>query len=140
MREPKVRALECGSEAAAFPACRAPYAKQGGIFAAALQGRLRPQFDSCRPMSYDQSMRRPNGPPRTRNRGTQVPVFIEKGEDGFYVVECPLFEGCYSQGKTIDEALLNIREVIEMIVEEKRNRDILNAYHPKELSLHTITV
>jgi len=91
-------------------------------------------------MLYDQTMRRPNGPARTRNRGTQVPVFIEKDEDGFYVVECPLFEGCYSQGRSVDEALKNIREVINLIVEEKKNRDILRAYHPRELSLHTITL
>jgi predicted RNase H-like HicB family nuclease len=70
-------------------------------------------------------MRRSNGPAKTKHHDTQVPVFIEKDEDGFYVVECPLFEGCYSQGKTVDEALRNIREVIHLIVEEKKNRDIL---------------
>ena len=48
-------------------------------------------------------------------RGRPVPVIVEKGEDGFYVVECPILEGCYSQGKTIDEALRNIREVIELL-------------------------
>jgi predicted RNase H-like HicB family nuclease len=85
-------------------------------------------------------MRRPNGPAKTKHRDTQVPVFIEKDEDGFYVVECPLFEGCYSQGRTVDEALRNIREVIQMIAGEKGNRDILETYHPEELSLHTITV
>ena len=69
-----------------------------------------------------------------------MPVFIEKDEDGFYVVECPLFEGCYSQGKTLDEALRNIREVIRLVAEERRNRDILRTYHPKEVSLHTITL
>ncbi|HLY59913.1 MAG TPA: type II toxin-antitoxin system HicB family antitoxin [Terriglobia bacterium] len=71
---------------------------------------------------------------------TQVPVIVEKDEDGFYVVECPLFEGCYSQGKTVDEALRNIREVIALIAEEKNNREILRSYHPKEISLHTITL
>jgi len=85
-------------------------------------------------------MRRPNGPVKTRQRETQVPVFIEKDEDGFYVVECPVFEGCYSQGKTVDEALRNIREVIHLIVEEKKNRGLLKTYHLKELSLHTITL
>jgi len=79
-------------------------------------------------------------PTRTKPRDARVPVFIEKDEDGFYVVECPLFEGCYSQGQTVDEALRNIREVIHLILEEKKNRDILKAYHPRELSLHTITV
>lgn len=48
--------------------------------------------------------------------GRRLPIIVEKGEDGFYIVECPLFEGCYTQGKTIDEALRNIREVIEMIL------------------------
>ena len=85
-------------------------------------------------------MRKPNGSKKTKHHDTQVPIFIEKDEDGFYVVECPLFEGCYSQGKTVDEALRNIREVIELIVEEKSNREILAAYHPRELSLHTITL
>ena len=65
---------------------------------------------------------------------------VEKGEDGFYVVECPILKGCYSQGKTIDEALRNIREVIDLILEEKENRMILKNYRPVELSLHTITV
>jgi predicted RNase H-like HicB family nuclease len=85
-------------------------------------------------------MRKPRESKKTKHHETQIPVFIEKDEDGFYVVECPIFEGCYSQGKTVDEALRNIREVIELIVEEERNREILAAYHPRELSLHTITL
>lgn len=74
----------------------------------------------------------------TRNK--QFPVFVEKDEDGFYVVECPLFKGCYSQGKTLDEALENIREVIDLCLEEKENVEILKWYRPLEISLHTISV
>ena len=44
----------------------------------------------------------------------QLPILVEKDEDGVYVVECPLFDGCYSQGKTIDEAIKNIREVLSL--------------------------
>ena len=73
-------------------------------------------------------------------RARALPVIVEKGEDGFYVVECPILEGCYSQGKTIDEALQNIREVIELLLEEKASRDILKAYRPADISLHTITL
>lgn len=69
-------------------------------------------------------MRKIHVPAKLRPRETQVPVFIEKDEDGFYVVECPLFEGWYSQGKTVDEALRNIREVIHLIAEEK-NREFV---------------
>ena len=75
---------------------------------------------------------------KIRNR--QFPIIVEKDEDGFYVVECPLFRGCYSQGKTLDEALENIREVIEICLEEKDNQEILKSYKPKELSLHNITL
>lgn len=70
----------------------------------------------------------------------QLPIFVEKDEDGFYVVECPLFDGCYTQGETLDEALKNIREVISLLMEEKENKEILESYHPRELSLHTITL
>jgi predicted RNase H-like HicB family nuclease len=73
-------------------------------------------------------------------KGLTLPLFIEKDRDGFYVVECPVLEGCYTQGKTIDEALKNIREVIEMILEEKEAQEILKSYHPSEISLHTITI
>lgn len=73
-------------------------------------------------------------------RNAQLPLFVEKEEDGFYVIECPLFDGCYTQGKTLDEALRNIREVISLILEEKENRDVLKSYRPRELSLHTITL
>ncbi|MBU3965023.1 type II toxin-antitoxin system HicB family antitoxin [Patescibacteria group bacterium] len=74
------------------------------------------------------------------SRGQRLPLLVEKGEDGFYVVECPLFEGCYSQGKTIDEALRNIKEAIQLILEENKSKEILKGYNPEEISLHTITV
>jgi len=73
-------------------------------------------------------------------RGRPIPVIVEKGEDGSYVVECPILEGCYSQGKSIDEALRNIREVVELLLEEKESRTILAAYRPADISLHTITL
>ena len=98
------------------------------------------RIDFSAAFSYDRNMQKALSPARTKKRDIQVPVFIEKDEDGFYVVECPLFEGCYSQGKTVDEALRNIREVIDLIAEEKKNWEILASYHPRELSLHTITL
>lgn len=45
-------------------------------------------------------------------------VVIEKDEDGLYVGEVPQLKACYSQGETIDELMRNIREVIEMCLEE----------------------
>ena len=47
-----------------------------------------------------------------------LPIMIEIDEDGFFIVSCPTFKGCHSYGSTVDEALENIREVIEMCLEE----------------------
>jgi predicted RNase H-like HicB family nuclease len=73
-------------------------------------------------------------------KGKSFPIILEKDESGLYVVECPLFSGCYSQGKTIDESLKNIREVIELCLEEKYNQDVVLDYFPKEFSFHTVTM
>ncbi len=74
------------------------------------------------------------------NAFSQLPIFIEKNGGKFYTVECPLFEGCYTQGKTLDEALRNIREAIKLVLEEKKNLEILKSFRPSEFSLHTITL
>ena len=39
-------------------------------------------------------------------------VIIFRGEDGYWVAECPSVPGCLSQGKTKEEAVGNIREAI----------------------------
>lgn len=69
----------------------------------------------------------------------QFPIYMEKDESGYYVVECPIFRGCYTQGKTLDEALKNIREVIDICLEEKEAQEVLKDYKAKEFSFHTLT-
>jgi predicted RNase H-like HicB family nuclease len=44
-------------------------------------------------------------------------VLIEQDEDGYFVGEVPQLRGCYSQGKTLDELMNNIREVIQLCLE-----------------------
>ena len=45
-------------------------------------------------------------------------VFLEPDQGyGGYVVTCPSIPGCYSQGKTVSEALANIREAITVYLE-----------------------
>jgi predicted RNase H-like HicB family nuclease len=56
-----------------------------------------------------------------------LPIIIEIDEDGYYIVSCPLFKGCHSYGATIDEAMANIREVIDMCLEET-NPEELNKF------------
>jgi predicted RNase H-like HicB family nuclease len=40
------------------------------------------------------------------------PIIIEHDEDGVYIVECPLVQGCRSYGYTIYEAMENIQDTI----------------------------
>ena len=50
-------------------------------------------------------------------------VILEPDEESGYVVTtCPSLSGCYSQGETIDEALSNIREAIELCLEDLNAR------------------
>ncbi|HHP7232601.1 MAG TPA: type II toxin-antitoxin system HicB family antitoxin [Xenococcaceae cyanobacterium] len=45
-------------------------------------------------------------------------VIIERDEDGYFIGEVPQLKACYSQGETIDELMNNIKEVIEICLEE----------------------
>ena len=38
------------------------------------------------------------------------------------------FKGCHSYGNTIDEAISNIREVIELCLEDTKSSDITNQF------------
>lgn len=41
-------------------------------------------------------------------------VIIERGESGYYIAHAPVVPGCWSQGKTPDEARENFREALEL--------------------------
>ncbi|MGK7881394.1 MAG: type II toxin-antitoxin system HicB family antitoxin [Crocosphaera sp.] len=46
-------------------------------------------------------------------------MIVEQDEDGMFIGEIPQLKACYSQGKTIDELVANIKEVIAMCLEEE---------------------
>jgi predicted RNase H-like HicB family nuclease len=48
-------------------------------------------------------------------------VILEQETDGGYVVSAPTLPGCISQGDTRAEALANIREAIELYVQDCRD-------------------
>ncbi len=56
-----------------------------------------------------------------------LPVIIEQDEDNVYIVSCPAFKGCHSYGSTIEEAMKNLREVVEVCLEEQQI-DISNKF------------
>ena len=53
-------------------------------------------------------------------------VVIEKDESGYFVAEVPALPGSFSQGKTHEEALTNIKEAVEgwfEVMESKQSFD-----------------
>jgi antitoxin HicB len=50
-------------------------------------------------------------------------VLLEPDIEGKYQVSCPSLEGCQSQGNTIDEAITKIKDVIELYLEDIRERN-----------------
>jgi predicted RNase H-like HicB family nuclease len=44
-------------------------------------------------------------------------TLIYRGEDDYWVAECPSLPGCISQGRTREEAIQNIREAITLYIE-----------------------
>lgn len=44
-------------------------------------------------------------------------VIVTEGDDGCFVANCPSLKSCWSQGKTPEEALENIREAIALFLE-----------------------
>jgi len=47
-------------------------------------------------------------------------VLIEKDEEGMFIAKVPDIKGCYTQGKTVQEALERVKEAIQVCVEAER--------------------
>jgi predicted RNase H-like HicB family nuclease len=43
-------------------------------------------------------------------------VLIYPGLDGYWIAECPSLPGCITQGATRKEAVVNVREAIELYI------------------------
>lgn len=63
------------------------------------------------------------------------PIVVEVDEEGFFIVSCPSFQGCRTYGKTISEAMDNIKEVIEMCLEEEGSKDMNQFIGLRELEI-----
>jgi predicted RNase H-like HicB family nuclease len=47
-------------------------------------------------------------------------VDFYQDEDGMFIAECPSIPGCVSQGKTMEEAEVNIQDAIYQSIEARR--------------------
>ena len=49
-------------------------------------------------------------------------VVTRKAPDGFYIASCPVVPEAHAQGETYEECLDNIKEVIELCLEYRKER------------------
>ena len=49
-------------------------------------------------------------------------VLVEQDEDGIYVAKAPDIPGCYTQGKTISQAMERIKEAIQVCLEADKEK------------------
>ena len=58
-----------------------------------------------------------NWEPKDQILLVNLKIVIEPGEDGYFVAHCPALKSCWSQGKTREEALKNVREANDLYLE-----------------------
>ena len=70
------------------------------------------------------SMAKRSGPKvcRITPRPRSFQVIVEQDEAGYFVAECPALKACYTQGKTYEEAIANIKDVIRLCLADFRAR------------------
>ena len=68
-------------------------------------------------------------------------VIIEIDEGGFYMADVPALVGCHAQGRTFEEALENISEVIEMCAQEMReDGKPIESRYPEVVGIKTLDI
>ncbi len=60
-------------------------------------------------------------------------IIIEQDEAGYYVAEVPALPGCFTQGKTYEEAITNIKEAIEGWLEVMESKQSVDPTHLVEV-------
>ena len=49
-------------------------------------------------------------------------ILLHKAEEGGFTVSVPALPGCITEGDSLDEAIANAKEAIELYVEELKSR------------------
>ena len=62
-------------------------------------------------------------------------VYIEQDEDGVYVGSVPTVPGCYTQADTLDELMINLKEVLILCM---RNLD--DSEHSRFVGVQNIEI
>ncbi len=65
-------------------------------------------------------------------------VVVEKDEHGYFAF-CPQLQGCYTQGETFEEVMVNVKDAIRLHVEDRlANNELIST--SEVVSLSTLEV
>ena len=64
-------------------------------------------------------------------------VMVRQAPDGFYIASCPLIPEAQAQGESYEECLANIKEVLELCLEYRKER---GEEIPEEIGAKQVTV
>ena len=67
-------------------------------------------------------------------------IIIEQDEAGFYVAECPALRACYTQGKTYEEVMENIKDVIALCLEDLKAKRRPIPHQPEIIGVQRVEV
>jgi predicted RNase H-like HicB family nuclease len=67
-------------------------------------------------------------------------VIIEQDEAGYFVAECPALKACYTQGKTYEEAIENIKDVIALCLKDLKEKRRRIPHQPEIIAVKRVEV
>ena len=67
-------------------------------------------------------------------------VIVEQDEAGFFVAECPTLKACYTQGKTYEEVIENIRDVIALCLQDFKGKGKQIPCQPEIIGIKRVEV
>ena len=70
-----------------------------------------------------------------QSKKLHLPILIE--QDEAFIVYCPTFKGCHSYGKIVEEGMENIKEVIEMCLQEDQQESLNRFVGFREMEVST---
>jgi len=67
-------------------------------------------------------------------------VIVEQDEAGYFVAECPALKACYTQGKTYEEVVENIKDVIALCLDDLKEKGKRIPRQPEIIGVKRIEV
>ena len=67
-------------------------------------------------------------------------VIIEQDEAGYFVAECPALRACYTQGKTYEEVIDNIKDVIALCLQDLKEKGAQIPRQPEIIGVRRLEV